>query len=45
MAWWYAAMMCSRLENALTSIMSVLLGTWKFVMSPSITWKVLPGRR
>ena len=38
-------MMFSRVLNALTSIMSVLRGTWKFVTRASTTWNVLPGSR
>ena len=38
-------MMCSRVENADTSIMSVERGTWKFVMRASTTWNCEPGSR
>ncbi len=37
MACRYAFMMLSRLENALTSIISVLRGTWKLVIRASTT--------
>ena len=37
-AWAYASMICSRVAKALTSIMSVDRGTWKFVTSASTTW-------
>ena len=38
-------MIWSRVASALTSIMRVERGTWKFVMRASTTWKVLPGMR
>ena len=45
MACLYARMMLSRLLKALTSIINVLRGTWKFVIRQSTTWNVLPGSR
>ena len=41
----YAASTCSLPASALTSMISVDSGKWKFVIRQSTTWNVLPGSR